>query len=506
MLTLATIIDLLRCENLLREVVYHNQWYYEVPDGVNANTSIDNLTYDSRQVKKDSLFICKGLNFKTSYLYDALNAGATMYLAERFYEVDADTIGIVTTDVQKAMAVLARAFYGNPDEQLTMIAYTGTKGKTTSTYIAFNILERMSHYQAGQLTSIDNIVDGHTAVASTLTTPESLDLFRLLREAVDNGLKYIVMEVSSQAYKLHRVHGITFDIGIFLNISPDHISESEHSSFDEYFDCKTQLFKNSKRVILNANSDYAAFIKEKIEVDGVPYITYGDETVEADYTYRTTNHHSFHVTANRSDVPAIDYEFEIQLIGDFNQGNAVSAIIIALLLGANTKDMQEGILATVVPGRMEYFTNGQKFVYVDYAHNYISFKKSLEFLHNRYNGRVIVVTGSTGGKATSRRQDIGRVLGEEADVAFVTSDDNFFERAEDIIQTIADHIQNEEVEVHKVVDRAEAIEQAVAMAGPEDVVFVAGKGRERFFHDKGIDIPYEGDDCIVKRLLNIGEE
>lgn len=219
MLSLQGAIDLLKAHQLFEEVIINQQRHYDLSDSL-KDQPINQLTYDSRQVEAQALFICKGLHFNTQYLIDAIHKGAVAILSsqaqvEIVKAQQLRAIQIVVNDVQKAMAVLARGFYGNPDEQLTMIGYTGTKGKTTSVYFARHILQAQYGSNVAQLSSIDNCLNGTDYVESHLTTPESLDLFRMLREAVDHGMKYLVMEVSSQAYKKSRVYGFNLTMGSF---------------------------------------------------------------------------------------------------------------------------------------------------------------------------------------------------------------------------------------------------------------------------------------------------
>ena len=341
------------------------------------------------------------------------------YVAEQPYEQSA--VGIIVTDIRKAMAILSMAFYGYPQNDLQVIGYTGTKGKTTAAYFTKAILDHTTANKTALLSTMNTTLDGKTYFKSHLTTPESLDLYRMMAEAVKNGMTHLVMEVSSQAYKTQRVYGLTLDVGIFLNISPDHISPIEHPTFDDYFYCKRQLILNSKQVILNHESDYFDLLKETATVYGIPAIVYGRST-QADYEVKSLNDgsHTFQVINHHGNL-AIDTTYTIKLAGDFNQENATSAIIAAALTGASATDAQQGLKEARVPGRMDQLVqkNGAH-VYVDYAHNYLSLKTLLEFAKKEHpKGKVIVVLGSPGNKAISRRHDFGKVLSETADIVFL---------------------------------------------------------------------------------------
>lgn len=495
--SLEDIRKLLIKENLLKEFVSVQGWHLDAPE----QFVFKKLSYDSRQVDHETLFFCKGLNFKEEYLTSAISNGLSYYVAEQPYENTAT--GIIVTDIRKAMAILSMAFYQYPQNQLQVIGYTGTKGKTTAAYFTKAILDHATNNKTALLSTMNTTLDGQTFFKSHLTTPESLDLYRMMAEAVKNGMTHLVMEVSSQAYKTQRVYGLTLDVGIFLNISPDHISPIEHPTFDDYFYCKRQLILNSKTVILDHESDHFDLLQETAELANVPYITYG-RSAESDYEVKslTSGNHAFHLIKHNGKID-IEADYEIQLAGDFNQENAASAIIAAALTGASIEDAQKGLKAARVPGRMDQLIqkNGSH-VYVDYAHNYLSLKTLLEFAKKEHpKGRVIVVLGSPGNKAVSRRQDFGKVLSETADVVFLTADDPAFEDPQKIAEEINAAITNAELEVHYEMDRPEAIRQALAISNPEDSVVVAGKGVDPYQKINGIDVPYKGDYEVVKELI-----
>jgi len=501
MLTVNEVVRLLKERQLFEEVICDNQRHYTVSATV-GETEITNVTYDSRHVKSQALFFCKGLNFNFKYLQDAVATGATVTITERsqvddILKTQLPVIVIIVTDVQKAMATVARAFYGNPDQVLTMIGFTGTQGKTTSVYFTRHILQAAFGKQVGQLSSIDECLDGEHFIEAHLTTPESLDLFRMLKEAVDNGMKYLVMEVSSQAYKKSRVYGLEFDYGVFLNISPDHISPVEHPDFDDYLYCKSQIVANSKTVIISREIKDYAFLAEKAAAYQTKLISFG-EAETADYQYQGHPHGQFTVKTATGDT-----DYQIKIPGDFNYANATAAIAVAQQLAADQDQIKTGLLSTTVPGRMECLTNDHGYVaYVDYAHNYLSLSESFKFMKHEYpNGRLIVVIGAAGGKAESRRHDIGMTLSEYADVAILTSEDNFKEDPYQIVGDIQANITNPELQVVVEVDRVKAIEKAFSMVEPGDVIFMAGKGREVFMHDVDGDKPYIGDYQLLQKLM-----
>ncbi|EOL45201.1 UDP-N-acetylmuramoyl-L-alanyl-D-glutamate--L-lysine ligase [Enterococcus caccae] len=501
-ISLEKIRECLLKEHLLKEFISTSDWSLTIPTSLYDKT-FTALSYDSRTVDADTLFFCKGLNFKSVYLEKAITAGLAVYVAEQPYDVPA-ALGIIVTDIKKAMAVLSMAFYDYPQNKLKLIGFTGTKGKTTAAYFTKFILDQATSKKAAMLSTMNSTLDGQTFFKSHLTTPESLDLYRMMSEAVQHNMTHFIMEVSSQAYKTNRVYGLFFDVGIFLNITPDHISPIEHPTFDDYFYCKRQLIKHSKTMILNHESDYFHLLKETAELHNVPYIVYGNQSSEdTDYIYQTTPDDSlaFFVKA-KNDSLAISGEYHLRLGGDFNKGNALSAAIASTLVGATHNDCQQGIKETTVPGRMELLQNknGAK-VYVDYAHNYDSLKNLLTFVKEEHpNGRLLVVIGSTGNKAISRRKDFGTVLSELADIAILTTDDPADENPITICEEIQSHI-TADIPVKIIADRSEAIEAALAMSQAEDAVVLAGKGADLYQKVGGEDTPYEGDFYIAERLI-----
>ncbi|MFD2307050.1 UDP-N-acetylmuramoyl-L-alanyl-D-glutamate--L-lysine ligase [Enterococcus termitis] len=500
-ISLEKIRECLLEEQLLKEFTTTEGWSLSVPASLDHKL-FDALSYDSRTVSSSTLFFCKGLNFKEDYLKKAVDAGLEVYIAEQPYDVAA-SLGIIVTDIKKAMAVLSMAFYDYPQNKMKLIGFTGTKGKTTAAYFTKFILDHATNKKTAMLSTMNSTLDGQTFFKSHLTTPESLDLYRMMAEAVDNQMTHFIMEVSSQAYKTNRVYGLFFDVGIFLNITPDHISPIEHPTFDDYFYCKRQLISHAKTMILNRDSDHFQLLKETAELHQTPYIVYGNQQLETDYVYQTTPDDSlaFSVTAKEDKLGIAD-EYHLRLGGDFNKGNALSAVIAASLVGADHLSCQLGIQEATVPGRMELLThtNGAK-VYVDYAHNYDSLKNLLTFVKEEHpDGRLLVVIGSTGNKAISRRKDFGTVLSELADIAILTTDDPADEEPALICKEIADYI-TAPIQVETITDRAEAIAAALSLSSAQDAVVLAGKGADLYQKVHGEDTPYEGDYAIADRLI-----
>lgn len=505
MLSINKIINLLIEHNLLKEYISEGVWHY-LPSDTLSETYVEHITYDSRAIKKDSLFFCKGLAFKAEYLEQALANGAGVYVSEKWYDIETDTFGIIVTDIKKAMAVISMAFYDNPQKKLKIIAYTGTKGKTTAAYFSKAILDGATANKTALLSTMETILDGKTATKSLLTTPEAVDLYRMMNEAVTNGMTHLVMEVSSQAYKTQRVYGLNYDVAVFLNISEDHIGTIEHPDFDDYFYCKRQLMTHAKKVILNRNSDFFEIINEVSLSAGAEVITYGDQETQADYQFipSPSGKGAFSVISNYDSL-TINGDYQINLLGDFNQGNALSAMIATALVGSKKDSMLAGLALAKVSGRMDTTkTKSGIPVYVDFAHNYLSLHTLLSFVKKEHpTSNIIVVIGSTGGKGESRRKDFGTVLSELADKVILTSDDPGVESAREITKQIEAHL-NDSIVRFTELDRELAIKLAFETASKQDVIVLAGKGSDTYQVIGTTRTPYMGDLEIANKLIEGG--
>ena len=483
MITLEKTLDILKNDHNFREIIFHNHYSLDWKE----NPSFSKISFDSREADKSTLFFAKGTAFKKEYLEQAIKNGLTFYVSQVDYELDIPAI--IVTDIKKAMSLIAMEFYDHPENDLKIIAFTGTKGKTTAAYFAYNILKQ-SHRTA-MFSTMNTTLDGKTFFKSKLTTPESLDLFKMMATAVQNGMTHLIMEVSSQAYLVKRVYGLTFDVGVFLNISPDHIGPIEHPTFEDYFYHKRLLMANSKAVIVNAGMDYFDVVAQ--QVANTPHDFYGkgsDNTIENGRAF------DFDVTGKLAG------HYDIQLIGSFNKENAVAAGLACLRLGTSLADIQKGIAQTSVPGRMEVITqtNGAK-VFVDYAHNGDSLEKLLSVVEEHQKGDLYLILGATGNKGESRRADFARVINAHPNIhVILTADDPNYEDPQAIAEEIASQVTRP-LEIQ--VDREKAISQAMARTNNEtDAVIIAGKGADAYQIVNGERTAYAGDLNIAKNYLN----
>lgn len=502
-ISIETIQSILFEQGLLREVVTNNTWEFQIKESTELNNSLTTISYNSKEADERTLFFCKGKLFKEAYLKDAVSQGVTYYISEKVYDIPGTT-GFIVSDVRKAMPLIAREFYDYPNKKLNMVGITGTKGKTTTTYFTHAILDKSAPSKTAVISTLGITLDGNSWLEANLTTPESLDLFKMLAQAVENGMEKVVMEVSSQAFKMDRVYGLTFDVGVFLNISPDHIGPNEHPTMEDYFYCKRQLLSVSKLSIINSESDHFELLKSQAEYYSNEVVTYGINELISDYVYQNVQDSpkSFTIKATKDDRYSIEGDYAIRIPGDFNKENALCAALICAHLATSKDAIQQGLMEAVIPGRMEHVTfNENTHVYVDFAHNYISLKSVLDFVIKEHpENDLTIVLGAPGGKGISRRQDFGELLSQYQGKVILTADDPNEENPQSISTEIAHFIEGS-IKVELIDDRREAIEYALEKAGSNETIVIAGKGNDDFIYINKVKEPYDGDMPIVKDYI-----
>ncbi len=445
-------------------------------DADTLNKDVGMVTYDDREVVRNTVFVCKGAHFKEEYLQSAINKGAVIYVSEIRYDVDFPCI--IVNDIRRAMSCLAKIYYNDSPSKITSVGITGTKGKSTTAYYVRSILEEASDKRCAILSSIGNY-DGVISEESHLTTPEALPLFRHFNNAYESGLDKLVMEVSSQALKYGRVSGICFDVACFTNIGTDHISPIEHPDFEDYFGSKLKIFDSAVVSCVNSGMEYADRVIEEAAKKSKKLLKFGYKETDDIYCAEKKRENGYTVFSVRT--PEWERTMRLAMPGMFNVDNALASIAVCFALGVSPDDMAKGLENASVAGRMEVFRSKDNRVIavVDYAHNEMSFEALFRYAESDYPSyRKFVVFGCPGKKAFLRRRDLGTISGKYYDMAFITEEDAGEEPVRQISEEIASYVEKAGGKYRIIDDREEAIRESLLENGKDIVVFITGKGRE----------------------------
>lgn len=468
---------------------------------------VKDISYNSKEVIPGTLFICKGIGFKEDYLKEAIKRGAIGYVSEQKYELANAIPGLIVTDIRKAMPELADFFFNSPSKQLKIIAVGGTKGKTTTTHFIKTIidayLKEQGKKESGLISSI-KVFDGLAEYPASNTTPEAIPLQRYLANAVQAGLEFMVIEVSSQALKYSRVDCIQFEVGVFLNISKDHISPREHKDFEDYFESKMRMFKQTKKAVINADSD--AFEQILVYTQNCELVsTYSKQNSEADFYGVPIESNRL---ATRFEVSMKDEinDFYVGMPGTFNFENALAALAATSALDIPIHFVQKSLENIHVPGRMEFFESEDKklTIVVDYAHNKLSFESLYPMLRSYYpDSHMIAIFGVVGGKALNRRQELSDIVGKYADGVIFTMIHPDQENPDEINRTLMENIKPYNIPHQIINDREKAIQSAIESAEMynKTLVVVTGRGQEDYQIIQGRAVKTLTDGDYVKKYL-----
>ena len=468
-------IELLREENLINEVI-------NCDDILEKEVNL--VSYNSKEIEEDTLFICKGINFKDEYLKEAIDNGVFIYVAEKKYNVD--TPCVIVNDIRKALSCLSAMYFNYPCEKVNVIGVGGTKGKSTTTYYIKSILDEYSKIMNKKDTAVISSIDTYDGVEnfeSHITTPESYDIQKHLFNAYNCGMENLVMEVSSQALKLERVADVFFDVGIFMNISEDHISPIEHPNFEDYYNSKLKMFANTKNAIVNMDADYADNTLSVAKRDSARVFTFSMKNKNTDFYAYDIRKDGFN-TLFKVHTPTYDEDFILTMPGLFNIENALAAIATTYLMDIPVDIIRYGLKVARSSGRMEFFhTKDMKIiVLVDYAHNKLSFEKLFSSVKEEYKGRrIVAIFGCPGKKALLRRKDLGLIAGKYSDFVYLVAEDPGAEPVIDISTEIAKYVKEYTNNYALIEDRGEALEDAILKAEKEEnptIILFTGKGRE----------------------------
>lgn len=470
----------------------------------NLELDITNVDSDSRNIKENGMFIAiQGYEADgVDYIESAIENGAKVIMVQETanlakIKIPEDITLLVVPDTRVALAMCACNFYDNPSRKFKLVGVTGTKGKTTTTFMIKKILEKQGK-KVGLVGTIATYIGDKKIEDSSRTTPESIKLQKIFAMMVKEKVDVVVMEVSSQSLKLNRVLGCDFDIGVFTNFAHEHISKNEHPDMEDYFNSKLKLFDMCKVAFTNADDIYGAKVAR---VAKTPEIT----------TYGIDNF--CHVLAKDITITNSYVDFKVKIDnrnervktcipGRFSVYNSLAAICVAMKLGANAEQIKEALVEVRVPGRSELVDNKQELtIMIDYAHTPESLESILQAVKSYTKGRVISVFGCGGDRDSIKRPLMGEVSGRVADYTIITSDNPRTEEPSAIISDIEVGIKKTKGQYTCIVDRKEAIKKAIEMANKMDIIVLAGKGHEPYQEINHEKFPFD-ERIIVKDIID----
>lgn len=471
---------------------------YEVVQGADA-IEISTLANDSRKVEKGSAFVCisGAVVDGHEFIEDVAAKGAAAVIVEKEVEAPEGVTVIRVEDTRYALALMSAAYFGYPAEKLKVIGITGTKGKTTTTYMIKSILEDVGH-KVGLIGTIEAII-GDRKIPAANTTPESFTIHQYFAEMLKAGCDSVVMEVSSQGLMLHRTAGIPFEIGIFTNLGKDHIGPNEHKDFDDYKRCKGLLFKQCKLGIANVDDAYFAdvFAGATCKTETFGFSEKADLRAVDTHLVSRPGYLgvAYHVTG------LMDFDVEIDIPGTFSVYNSLTAIAVCRHFQVPTDVIQKALKAAKVKGRIEMVKVSDEFtLMIDYAHNAMSLESLLTTLKEYNPTRLVCLFGCGGNRSKDRRYEMGEVSGRLADLTIITSDNPRFEEPQDIIDDIKIGIGKTDGKYVEICDRKEAIKYAIEHGRRGDVIVLAGKGHEDYQEIKGVKYPMD-ERVLIQEVL-----
>ena len=466
---------------------------------------IKNIRNNSKEVEENDMFVAiKGFDVDGhEHVEEAIKNGAKVILAQED-EFGKDMLKIIPEDVtlvlakntRYALAISACNFYQNPSRKFKLIGVTGTKGKTTTTYMIRDILEKQG-IKVGLIGTVASYVGEKKIANNENTTPESLKLQEIFSKMLKEKCEVVVMEVSSQSLKLDRVAGCDFDIGIFTNLAEDHISSKEHPDMEDYFNSKVQLFKMCKKAFINADDVYSTMIPKLAPECQIT--TFGIDNhcdlLAKDITV-TNQYVDFKVKLGDRNE-----RVKVSIPGRFSVYNSLAAIAVALQFGCSSDTIKEALINIIVPGRSELVDNKLGLtIMIDYAHTPESLEKILSSVKIYTKGRVISVFGCGGDRDKNKRPMMGEVSGRVADYTIITSDNPRTENPEEIIKEIEEGIKKTKGKYECIVNRVEAIRKAIKMANKKDIIVLAGKGHEQYQEINKKRYPFD-ENKIVNEII-----
>ena len=467
---------------------------------------VNQIQSSSSQIEEGNMFVAID-GFETDghkYIKEAIQKGAKVIMAQAdkvtkdmVEDLPEEVTFILVPDTRHAISICACNFYKNPSRKLKLIGVTGTKGKTTTTFMIKSLLEKQG-FKVGLIGTICTYIGDKNLGDNDRTTPESLELQAILDRMVNEKCDFAVMEVSSQSLKLGRVDGCNFEIGIFTNFSKDHISLKEHPNMEDYFESKVKLFKICKYAYINSDDVYANKLPEL--VPECEFKTYGIDNpanlLAKDITV-TNCYVDFKVKLGDK-----NQRIKTDIPGRFSVYNSLAAISVALRYGCTSENIKEALINVRVPGRSELVDNDREItIMIDYAHTPESLESILTTVQEYTQGDVICVFGCGGDRDSGKRPIMGEISGTKADYTIITSDNPRTENPEKIIEQIEAGIKKTKGKYECIVDRKQAIKKAIKMAHKRDMVLICGKGHELTQEIDGKNYPFDERE-IVKQILD----
>ena len=465
-------------------------------------TEVTAITADSRTTQTGALFFCiEGANSDGhQFALTAQEKGTAVLVISHDVELKAGAeapVIVRTKDTRYAMAVISAAFYGHPARELKTIGITGTKGKTTTTYLIKSILEGAG-LKCGLIGTIETWY-GEVRIPAKNTTPESIVLQKTFRDMADAGIQVVVMEVSSQALMLHRTAGFVFDLGIFTNLSADHIGPNEHTSFEDYLSCKSRLFGQCRFAIVNGDDEYTAAVLAGHTCSVESYgLKKNNDLYAADIALVNT---PGELGVSFRTHGLLEMEAHVPMPGRFSVYNALCAIAVCRHFNVPIDQIRKALLLCRTRGRIEMIPVSSAFtLMIDYAHNAMALESLLSTLKAYDPGRLVTVFGCGGNRSRARRFEMGEVSGRLSDLTIITSDNPRFEEPMAIIQDIVTGISGTKGEYVTIPDRKEAIRYALLNGQPGDIIVLAGKGHEDYQEICGVKYPMDERNLIQEVL------
>jgi UDP-N-acetylmuramoyl-L-alanyl-D-glutamate--2,6-diaminopimelate ligase len=456
---------------------------------------ISGIYYDSKQVKDGSLFFCiEGYRADGhDYAASAVEKGAAAVVLRKDIPLPEGVTKVFVPDTRKAMGLIASALYEKPSEDLLLFGVTGTNGKTTTTYMIKSILEQAGK-KTGLIGTIANMI-GSRMIPAERTTPESPDLQKLMRDMVNEKVNAAVMEVSSHSLALHRVIGCTYDIGIFTNLTQDHLDF--HGTFENYLAAKKKLFEQSRLAIINVDDESGREILKDLECQYFTYGIYKPADIYARDIEIMVDGVSFNLHILGGKISIV-----LSIPGIFSVYNALAAAAACYAAGISLKDIQKGLTSIKgVPGRFETLDTGTGFsIILDYAHTPDGLENILKTARGLTDGRLVTLFGCGGDRDAAKRPMMGEVAGRYSDLCIITSDNPRYEDPVKIIEDILPGIAKTHCPYKVIVDRREAIEYAIKNARENDLIILAGKGHETYQIIKGDTYPFDEKEIVAQIL------